>query len=129
MVEAVEHVIVADDLTEKLNLKNYIAVQIRKYFKILSLMYLRVLLGIILSGLVLKARSNNGAGPELMMESTHGEESVHVHSLRTTLGEHKQHFSSLRVSPTFHVYVVPVQVLKNLRFMDDDSFICWSYST
>ncbi|XP_024393138.1 AUGMIN subunit 6 isoform X3 [Physcomitrium patens] len=42
------------------------------------------------------ARSNNGAGPELMMESTHGEESVHVHSLRTTLGEHKQHFSSLR---------------------------------
>lgn len=59
---------------------------------------------------VLKARSNNGAGPDLMMEYVHGEDSVHAHTLRTTLGEHKQHFSNLSVSPTFHHYPV---VLKN----------------
>lgn len=41
------------------------------------------------------ARSNNGAGPDLMMEYVHGEDSVHAHTLRTTLGEHKQHFSNL----------------------------------
>ncbi|KAG0629779.1 hypothetical protein M758_1G129600 [Ceratodon purpureus] len=41
------------------------------------------------------ARSNNGAGPDLMMENVHGEDSVHAYTLRTTLGEHKQHCSSL----------------------------------
>lgn len=41
------------------------------------------------------ARSNNGAGPDLMMEYVHEEDSVHAHTLRTTLGEHKQHCSSL----------------------------------
>jgi hypothetical protein len=41
------------------------------------------------------ARSNNGAGPDLMMDYGHGEDSVHAHTLRTTLGEHKQHFSHL----------------------------------
>jgi hypothetical protein len=53
---------------------------------------------------VLKARSNNGAGPDLMMEYVHEEDSVHAHTLRTTLGEHKQHCSSLLVSPTFQLY-------------------------
>jgi len=37
-----------------------------------------------------------------MMEYVHGEDSVHAHTLRTTLGEHKQHFSNLLVSPIFH---------------------------
>ncbi|KAG0579960.1 hypothetical protein KC19_4G138100 [Ceratodon purpureus] len=41
------------------------------------------------------ARSNNGAGPDLMMEYVHGEDGVHAHTLRTTLGEHKQHCCSL----------------------------------
>lgn len=35
-----------------------------------------------------------------MMESLHGEDSVHAHTLRTTLGEHKQHFSNLVVGFT-----------------------------
>jgi hypothetical protein len=53
---------------------------------------------------VLKARSNNGAGPDLMMEYVHEEDSVHAHTLRTTLGEHKQHCCSLLVSSIFHQY-------------------------
>ena len=53
---------------------------------------------------VLKARSNNGTGPDLMMENVHGEDSVHAFTLRTTLGEHKQHCSSLLVSPAFQLY-------------------------
>lgn len=89
LVEVVEYVIVVDDLIEKLNLKNYIVVQIRKYFKIFLLMYLRVLLGIILFGLVLKVRLNNGVGLEFMMEFIYGEESVYVYSFCIILGEYK----------------------------------------
>lgn len=41
------------------------------------------------------ARSNNGAGPDLMVEYARGEDSVHAHTLRTTLAEHKQHCCNL----------------------------------
>jgi hypothetical protein len=63
-----------------------------------------VLIAVVCLDWVLKARSNNGAGPDLMMENVHGEDSVHAYTLRTTLGEHKQHCSSLLVSPTFQLY-------------------------
>lgn len=49
-----------------------------------------------------------------MMESLHGEDSVHAHTLRTTLGEHKQHFSNLVVGFTLLVHY-PFFLLKNPR--------------
>lgn len=60
---------------------------------------------------VLQARSNNGAGPDLMMENVHGEDSVHAYTLRTTLGEHKQHCSSLLVRPIFQLYGTTLEML------------------
>ncbi len=46
---------------------------------------------------MLKARLNDGSGPELIKDVMDGEENAHVHALHATLAEHRQHLANIQV--------------------------------
>ena len=43
---------------------------------------------------MIKAQTNNGAGPEILEA---GEENAHAYAVRATLAEHKEHLENVKV--------------------------------
>ena len=59
-----------------------------------------------------------------MMGSFNGQDSVHAHTLRTTLVEHKQHSASLQVTSTSFCHLAALNsTVENSNFTDQDLMV------